>query len=83
MTVIYRVSQPNDGGVMAIDLVNLEDIVPAIAANGLGRFHLDVITGAGEFLPSGHSARRYRFGLHHPDGSVELEVDPESTPVAD
>jgi hypothetical protein len=81
--MLYRISQSGDDGAMAIDVIEIADIVPAIAAQRQGKFHVDVMVGAHETLPSGYTPQKYGDGLRRPDGSVEFKVRPEPTPMAD
>jgi hypothetical protein len=55
----------------AIDVAQVDEIVPAIRSIAPGRYHVDEISD--DPLPSGHSSRHWGVGLKMPDGSVVIQ----------
>ncbi len=68
---LFRVD--HDGEMLA-DVDSLDGVTEVVRPALPGRYHVDEISATP--LPSGHTARRWGFAIHHNDGRVILDPDP-------
>jgi hypothetical protein len=71
MSRCFRISKGPDVGEI---LDSVEALAASARDHGPGRYHVDEIST--DPLPSGHTSRRWGFGIKRAAGSVELEPDP-------
>jgi hypothetical protein len=69
---MFRISR--NGQEPVVDVDTLEEIEPTVRRAEPGRYHVDEISS--DAFPSGHTSRRWSFGIKRADGSVVVQPDP-------
>jgi hypothetical protein len=71
---MYRIIQEPD--FVTITAARPDEITQVLQHAPPGRFILEEVSPAGQFLPSGHTCRRWGTAIRQHDGSIILDPDP-------